>query len=153
MRNLTTVTMAWSGVPHSGITTEKPEEFVRKLRMLAARLGPPDDIRVITRPVIRVLIDKSFGSAYFFWDYPGSPDELTADWRDGKAPLNFYNLGWGAARFKGDIREIPCRPADSEFDCYAHVHGTNDTYLWSPDRSKAIAPEMWEKPKEDAASE
>jgi hypothetical protein len=143
MRSITTVEMSWSGVPHSTITTDRPEDFIKKLRMFAGRMGPPDDIRVSTRGVIRVLVDRSFGSAYYFWDYPGKVEDLEADWIAGRAPLNFYNVGWNATQFKGTIKEIPCRPEDSEYDCYAHVHGTDDTYLWSPDGRKAIPPEGW----------
>lgn len=144
MRSIIEVRMGWSQTKFdSTISTERPENFVHRLKTLSNIYGPPDVVKVKKREVIRVLIDRSFGNRHYYWDYPGTLEELETDWRKGRAPLNFYGLTWNSTQFKGQVKEIPVRPADSEYDCYAHVHGTDDTYLWVGSGQDAIAPEMW----------
>jgi len=60
-----------------------------------------------------VFIDEEYGWRYWCWDYPGTADELRADWQAGRIP---QHLGYVAITpgFRGTITEI--EPLKSYWD-------------------------------------
>jgi hypothetical protein len=59
---------------------------------------------------VLIFIDEEYGWRYWRWDYPGTPDELRADWQAGRIPPGLGYVG-RTPSFRGTITEIePMKP-------------------------------------------
>ena len=83
---------------------------------------------------ITVFVEEEYGYRNWLWTYPGTKEELVADWKAGKAPLNFFNPSQG--NFSGKMEEIgydidltALSAMQDLADGYAHVHMEEDTHL------------------------
>ena len=81
-----------------------------------------------------IFIEEEYGYRMWLWTYPGTKGELLADWKVGKAPLNFFNPSQG--NFSGKMEQIgydidltALSAMQDSADGYAHVHMDEDTYL------------------------
>ena len=97
-----------------------------------------------------VFVEEEYGYRIWLWTYPGTKEELVADWKAGKAPLNFFNPSQGS--FGGKMEEIgidvnltALSTMQDTADAYAHVHMDDDTYLeidgethWPPGHKEEV---------------
>lgn len=77
------------------------------------------------QPGLVIWVEEEYGYRDWRWDYPGTVEELVADWNDGLAPTNFFDPSDG--NYRGTMTEVdgPVKPRDG----YVHVHEASDTYL------------------------
>jgi hypothetical protein len=55
----------------------------------------------------KIWITEEYGYREWIWEYPGTQEELIADWAAGKAPLNFFNPSSGAGElYKGTMTQF-----------------------------------------------
>jgi hypothetical protein len=86
---------------------------------------------------MRIYVEEEYGYRQWEWLYPGTPDELIADWKAGVAPLNFFDPSRKdpAKPFKGELVEIEAAIIYGDdkkpvgFDAHAHVHEPDDSFL------------------------
>lgn len=57
-----------------------------------------------------ILIEEEYGYRTWLWRYPHDKKQLIADWKSGKAPLNFYDPSY--SNFDGKLTQIK---ADTPF--------------------------------------
>jgi hypothetical protein len=62
---------------------------------------------------MRIFIDEEYGWRYWCWDYPGTADELRADWEAGRIPPGLGYVG-RTPGFRGTATEI--EPMKSYWD-------------------------------------
>lgn len=77
---------------------------------------------------LRILLEEEYGYRTWLWEYPGTKEQLIADWKAGRAPMNFFDPSQGKA-FIGTMTEILHITALPVWDYYAHTHEDSDTYL------------------------
>lgn len=77
---------------------------------------------------VKIFISEEYGYRSWSWDYPGTKEELIADWKAKRRPVDF----WGAKEtgYLGIV--APAAMLDEHNkprDATAHVHCQDDTYL------------------------
>lgn len=92
-----------------------------------------------------VIVDEEYGYRHWLWIYPGTKEELIADWKVGKAPLDYMDPSVKNANtpYQGVVvncqREIAEELTDNEAFyvgyefMYAHVFDHADTYIMVDD--------------------
>ena len=76
---------------------------------------------------LRILLEEEYGYRTWLWEYPGTKEQLIADWKAGRAPMNFFDPSQG--NFEGTMTEILYITALPVCDYRAHTHEDHDTYL------------------------
>lgn len=95
-------------------------------------------VKIIRSPklptVTRILVVEEYGYRHWWWDHPGSIEEVVKDWEAGRGPTNFFDPSEGA--YAGTMTEIQTEEdldAAYEFDktakVRAHVHENTDTEM------------------------
>ena len=100
--------------------------------------------------MLKIYVEEEYGFRNWVWMFPGSIPELVAEWKAGRAPLNYFDPSLG--KLKGEFTEfgLDC-PNDVSFyadldnlrrsaDAYIHTHELEDTYLGIGDRNDEAAP-------------
>jgi hypothetical protein len=81
--------------------------------------------------MLYIDLEEEYGFRRWLWQYPGSKEQLLADWNAGKAPLNFFDPS--TSKFSGDLILVKTglfgQKSYIPYDAYAHVHWDDDTYL------------------------
>lgn len=54
---------------------------------------------------LKVLIEEEYGYRYWSWSFPGTAEELVAEWKAGRTPNGIGYVYCG--EFKGTITQIP----------------------------------------------
>jgi len=104
-----------------------------------------------------VYIVEEYGYRHWVWRYPHSREQLILDWKNGKAPINFYDPS--TSPFDGELIQLgsglvtdPTKPmvlleipyidannldeVKEKCDAWAHVHDADDTFLQFEDDEK-----------------
>jgi len=75
--------------------------------------------------MLKIFIEEEYGYAYHTWNFPGSVEELIAEWKAGRIPHVGYVFG---KEFRGT-----CEPVETpEFEPYPGV--SDEEYLANPDK-------------------
>jgi hypothetical protein len=90
-----------------------------------------------------VALEEEYGYRYWLWVYPGTVEQLKADWKRGHAPMDFFDPSEGC--YEGTMVEVtteldtvegtserplwPIFLAADKAGLYAHVHEPEDTFL------------------------
>ena len=87
--------------------------------------------------MIKVFVEEEYGYRYWIWEYPGTKEELIADWKAHKAPLCYFDPR--NSKFEGELksadidhRDVKIADIENGCDAYAHVHWDEDTVLKFP---------------------
>lgn len=139
-----------AGEPPSRCEWHEGEGYRHSAACLAARAKR--DAKV--RGPVKVSVEEEYGYRLWTWDYPGTVEELVADWKAGVAPLNFFDPSM--SDFKGTLvlvrgrRRVGTNPDGSgifterydlpqpELDAWyanplcIHTHMPDDSYLRVP---------------------
>lgn len=54
--------------------------------------------------MLKIYLDEEYGHRGWLWTFPGSKEELIEDWKNSKAPLNFFDPSIGD--YKGTMEKF-----------------------------------------------
>jgi hypothetical protein len=99
---------------------------------------------------MRIFVIEEYGYRHWNWMYPGTAEELVADWKAGRAPVNFFDPRKG--KFSGELELVTTREElrnAKHADAKAHVHVEDDTWLDVGDKHYPINHEIWKEANEN----
>lgn len=84
---------------------------------------------------MKILVEEEYGYRCWLWVFPGTTAELIADWKAGKAPLDFFNPSRSDFRGKlsqlrswEKIRKLYVKVNAGKL-AYIHTHEPEDSFL------------------------
>lgn len=76
------------------------------------------------RDALVVAVQEEYGYREWLWVYPGTVEELRADWEAGRAPTNFFNPRNG--NYRGTMVLIADEDWNEEGEAITNPYGTRD---------------------------
>lgn len=92
------------------------------------------------RDALVVAVQEEYGYREWLWVYPGTEDELRADWNSGLAPTNFFNPSVGD--YRGTMIEIADEVEGPDGNDVSNPFGTREDLekvSWAASRAKLSA--------------
>lgn len=75
---------------------------------------------------MKIFVSEEYGYRSWLWEYPHNEAQLIKDWKDGRAPIDFFDPR--DSDFDGELRQLTAGEKPNA-DAYVHTHEPEDTIL------------------------